>query len=493
MRLKTNVVISVVFACLLGFVWFHEIKGGEKRELEAERARQLVDFSDQEAQQLTIQGVDTTIVIERRGDEWIITEPISTGADVEAIDRYLRSLKESEIEGDPVLDSAAVAADPSALESYGLERPRLQVHLALSHSAKSNPDTLRFGNDTPTERFTYVQQTGANPEIRTIRAWRFDNLDKSVFDLRDRHVLHFDREQVTGLTLHRWDGAAGQRITAERSGAGWQITAPLQTAADDGAFDEMLTRVSNARISTFVHEVPTAANIDEAGLGTGNEFVRLSLQIGQDKEETHLRLGTKQDQGDHFAVDSSRRPIFVIDSTVVGYLVKSLDDLRDRQPFDLSKESVQGIDLVVDGETQFRAQRDSTGIGWLLTYPVDRQANDWRLNDLLTVLAEVRAEDFVADAEDILSLNVVDYGFDAPKLRMVLHMGAGESVFVEVVESQGVVYARRADVPTIFAVTEQSLQDLSPTLDEVSTLVSEVVSNADNQTQQLTPQQNSAQ
>ena len=87
MRLKTNVIISAVFACLLGFVWFHEIKGGEKRDLDAERARQLVDFSDQEAQRLTIQRVDTTIVIERRDDAWVITEPIDTGADAEAIDR----------------------------------------------------------------------------------------------------------------------------------------------------------------------------------------------------------------------------------------------------------------------------------------------------------------------------------------------------------------------------------------------------------------------
>ena len=493
MRLKTNVIISAVFACLLGFVWFHEIKGGEKRDLDAERARQLVDFSDQEAQRLTIQRVDTTIVIERRDDAWVITEPIDTGADAEAIDRYLRSLKESEIEGDAVVDSATVAADSSVLAVYGLERPRLRVHLALVQSAKGNPDTLRFGDDTPTERFTYVQQAGANPEIRTIRAWQFDSLDKSIFDLRDRHVLHFDREQVTGLTLHRRDEAGGQQITAERSGAVWHITAPLQTAADDAAFDEILTRVSNARISTFVHEIPTAANMDEMGLATGDEFVHLSLQIGEDKEEKHLFLGAKQDQGDHFAFDSGRKPIFVIDSTVVRYLVKSLDDLRDRQPFERLKEGVQGIDLVVAGETRFRAQRDSTGIGWLLTYPLDRQANDWRLNDLLTALAQLRVEDFVADAEDILSLNVVDYGFASPQLRMVLHMGAGESVFVEVVESQGAVYARRADVPAIFAVPQQSLQDLSPTLDEVSTLVSEVVSNADNQTQQLTPQQNSAQ
>ena len=54
MRLKTNVVISVLFIALLGFVYFYEIKGGEERRVEAERERQLLDFSDHEVQKLTI-------------------------------------------------------------------------------------------------------------------------------------------------------------------------------------------------------------------------------------------------------------------------------------------------------------------------------------------------------------------------------------------------------------------------------------------------------
>ncbi len=46
MGFKTNLIISAVFLGLLAFVYFHEIKGGEDRRLEAERAKQLVDFAD---------------------------------------------------------------------------------------------------------------------------------------------------------------------------------------------------------------------------------------------------------------------------------------------------------------------------------------------------------------------------------------------------------------------------------------------------------------
>ena len=43
MRLKTNLVISVFFIALLGFVYFYEIKGGEERRVEAERARRAAE------------------------------------------------------------------------------------------------------------------------------------------------------------------------------------------------------------------------------------------------------------------------------------------------------------------------------------------------------------------------------------------------------------------------------------------------------------------
>ena len=131
MRLKTNVVISVLFIALLGFVYFYEIKGGEERRVEAERERQLLDFSDHEVQKLTIDRGDTLLVLERQDDTWRLTSPVQTGADAEAVERYLRTLGETEVEGDPVRDSTAVAADPTILAEYGLEEPRLRVHIRL--------------------------------------------------------------------------------------------------------------------------------------------------------------------------------------------------------------------------------------------------------------------------------------------------------------------------------------------------------------------------
>ncbi|MBT6150255.1 MAG: DUF4340 domain-containing protein, partial [Gemmatimonadetes bacterium] len=306
MRLKTNFVISVVFAALLAFVYFYEIKGGDERELDAERARQVIDFSDHEAQRLTIAGPETTLVIERRETGWEIRQPIETHADSESIDRYLRNLKETEIEGEPVQDSAAVAGDSGLLAPYGLDSPRLSVHVALAPSAGTELDTLQFGIDTPTQRFTYVQLSGKNPEVRTVRAWRYDNLEKGLFDLRDRQVLHLDRDQVTELRLQRVGMAEEEQIVAMRRGGGWELTSPLKVAAEDAAVDEILNRLGNAKIESFIHEQPSEADLEQAGLAPDQHFIHLTLLEGEAHSERHLRVGSRQQRGDHYAMDVSR-------------------------------------------------------------------------------------------------------------------------------------------------------------------------------------------
>ena len=81
-----------------------------------------------------------------------------------------------------------------------------------------------MGADSPTDRFTYAQLQGDNPEIFVVRAWRFDNLDKRAFDLRDRRVLAFAKDEV--MQVQRWGtgwrgraGAGRARLANARAGS----------------------------------------------------------------------------------------------------------------------------------------------------------------------------------------------------------------------------------------------------------------------------------
>lgn len=464
MRLKTNLVISVLFVALLAFVYFHEIKGGEQRRSEAERTKKLLDFSEHEAVRLTVGRRDTTVVLEKADGAWRVVSPLATGADQSAVDRYLKNLRETEVEGDPLRDSAAVAAEPQVSAQYGLDRPRLRVVLELAGEAGTVPDTLRFGDDTPTDRYTYAQR-GGNPEVLRVRAWRFDNFDKGLFDLRDRRLLAFEPDDVRGLRLAR---AGESAIELEREGGHWRLTSPLARPADDGAVDGILSRVRNAEASEIIHEHPSDQDLAGCGLKGGEALVDATFWLGEDRAEKHLQVGREQAKGDHFARDTSHPQVFVIDSTVVRQLLQPVSELRDKHPFRVQAEQVDRVELRRGDQTVFSAQRDTAG-EWSLLEAEGLQPKGWRLNSLITDLNSLEAKAFVVDSSSMSGLALGPYGLDAPRFAiLVTQRGQPELELRVGAESAGDVFVMRADQPSVMRASSDDVRRLDLTAEDVA-------------------------
>ncbi|MBT4503796.1 MAG: DUF4340 domain-containing protein, partial [Gemmatimonadetes bacterium] len=293
MKFKTNLVIGAVFAALLAFVYFYEIKGGEERKAAAEKSKELLSFAESAARRLVVDRGDTTIVLEKKGGDWALTAPVEDAADQAAVERLLQNLKETERER-VIVDSADAVGKPEIAAPYGLDVPRLGILLETESGAF---DTVAFGNDTPTDRYTYVQQRGENPEIFVVRAWRFDNLDKGFFDLRDRRVLPFEKEEVEEVRL----ASAGGRIVLVREGAeGWSLKEPVEAPATESEVDGLLNRLKNANAEGFVAEEADSESLDEFGLAPITTL-EVSLLVGEERAEKRLRIGHAAEEGDYYA------------------------------------------------------------------------------------------------------------------------------------------------------------------------------------------------
>jgi hypothetical protein len=472
MRLKTNLVISLVFIALLGFVYIYEVKGGEDRQIAAERARQLLDFSTHEAQRVTIDRGDTVLVLERQGDAWRLTSPVHTDADAAAVERYLGAMGEIELEGDPLRDGAAVVADPTILTEYGLDNPRLRVHLDLLEDGVPL-DTLRFGDDTPTDRFTYVQRSGGttSPEVVRVRAWRFDNLNKTTFDLRDRSVLAFEASEVQRVRLQR---AGEPAIEASRSPAsGWQLDAPVARRADASLLNGMLKILQDAKTEEIVFEDPSPADLETIGLaGAGDVATELTLWIGDDRAEKRLLLGVAGDDGSQHARDTSRRHVFLADSTVVSQLRTPVDDLRNKRVLTVSSDSVATLSFEEGGVLLWSAQRD-TGGTWHLTEPVGREAKGWRFSGLLTDLDGLEATRFAADGDaagPAWDERLAVYGLDTPQWEIVVTRSDGSQARLQIGDRrEGEAFVVGDEVLSVSVVDDDVVEGLYLGLDDVST------------------------
>lgn len=447
MKFKTNAVIGLIFLALLAFVYFYEIKGGEERRQEAEKSKQLFAFQEGEAQQLALVRGDAALVLDKEASGWNLKEPVTDGADQEAVERYLRNLRECEREK-VLVDSAAANAEQAA--QYGLDAPRLTVRLQTEDGTEQ---VVAFGADSPTDRFTYAQLQGDNPAIFVVRAWRFDNLDKQAFDLRDRRVLAFAKDEV--MQVERW-GAGGGAMLA-RTAPDWQLREPVAARADADAVEGLLDKIDQAEIEAFVAEDPDAAALATYGLGEHASHVEIALLIGEDRAEKRLAIGGADDQGRWYARDASRPQVFLVDSTLVQELAKDLSDLRDKKPLRFEREQVDRIVLTRQAAVAFAADQD-TSEAWHLSEPSGRDAKSWKLNSLLSDLEQLEVEDFAAELP----------AEAAPAFRIEL-LGAGQAVLTaRFSQAAGTSYVQQEGDDAVYVVSDDDFAELDLSLDDVA-------------------------
>ena len=455
MRFKTNLVVGAVFAALLGFVYFHEIKGGEERQAAADKAKMLAEFSDHEAKRLVLDRGDTLVVLEKDAGDWRLTAPVAAAADGDAVERYLRNLRETERER-VVEDSAAVAADGALRAKYGLEGARLKIRLETTEAAL---DTFVFGADSPTERFAYMRRGGANPEIFTVRAWRYDNLNKGVFDLRDRRVLPFAKDEAVRVSLQAADGDA---VVLEKQAGSWRLLEPVEAEADAGAVDGLLGALEGAEAQAYADEAPDAGALATYGLAPA-ATVEVALLVGEERAEKRLAVGGLATGKRYYARDAARGAVFEADSSVVLGLLKTAADLRDRKPVRFERDAVD--DVTLEGRAgRLRALRDTAGV-WSIVEPEAREAKSWRFNSLLTELEGVEVSRFVADGvEDFAA-----HGLGAPALEIRLTAGGAEVGRYAFGAPEGEEAALRVfGMPSVFAVDAAVFEEVDLGLEDLA-------------------------
>ena len=447
MKFKTNIAIGAVFVALLAFVYFYEIKGGEERRQEAEKSKQLFVFQDDDAQRLELLRGDDALVLAKGTGGWNLSAPMTDGADQEAVERYLRNLRECEREK-VVVDSAAASAEEAA--QYGLDAPRLKVRLQTEDGGEQ---VVAFGADSPTDRFTYAQLQGDNPEIFVVRAWRFDNLDKRAFDLRDRRVLAFAKDEVMQVQRTGLGGA----VVVDRVDADWQMREPVAARADADAVDGLLDKIDQAEIEAFVAEEPDADSLATYGLGERTPHVEIALLVGADRAEKRLAIGGADEQGRWYARDASRPQVFLVDSTLVQELTKDIADLRDKEPLRFERDQVERIVLTRGTATAFAADKDTSGV-WHLSEPVGRDAKSWKLNSLLSDLEQLEVEGF---AEELPAEA-------APAFSIELH-GEGQALLIaRLSAAAGTSYLQQEGDDAVYVVSGDDFAELDLDIDDVA-------------------------
>jgi hypothetical protein len=175
---------------------------------------------------------------------------------------------------------------------------------------------LFIGEEMDDQR--YARDESRDP-VFLIPATLVQDLDKTSFDLRDKAVLRFEREQVDGLELISQD----RTIICQRDSANqWWMVAPESSAVKGWKMENILSSLSGLKVESFVEEAPR----DLFQYGLSSPRLRANL-MGQGSSLVSLLVG--KDKGEQVYVsDGTGTPVSLVAKRIVGILSTDLEDLK---------------------------------------------------------------------------------------------------------------------------------------------------------------------
>lgn len=392
MSSRKTIFLAIILVALGAYVYFYEIKGGEKRKAAAERAKRIFQVEKDSIDSIILQP--SNIHLKKMNDSWEITEPIKSKTEEWVINSLVTSLASAEKE-------RTIAEIPTEYEAYGFSDTSGQV--IFEHSGKA--DTLYIGEKNPTGSFVFARK-GGNPEIFLTKTTLYDNVKKSLFDLRDKTILDFETNDVNKVNLH----IGKNTFVASKHEDDWKLEKPAEYKGDKFTFNRILNKIKNSRVKEFVEENPKKLT----PYGLSKPRITVDLFIGENNTQKTLLIGNEKD-GNYFAKDESRNPVFLVDSTLFSTLdTLSLFDCRDKRINDFNTSDVNRVEFEYP-DIKVVCQRD-TSDNWQIIFPEEKKARNWKLSRILDTLKDLKAEEFIK----LRSENFEKFGFKNPRARITV-------------------------------------------------------------------------
>ena len=406
------------------------------------RDKTVLAFSRPDVTGVEIVAGGDTIVVEPDGPRWKMTRPSARPADGDAMGDLLEKLAAARVK-------EFVAEAPKSVTPYGLDKPlRLSVQTGKEKDRASK--TLLLGKTDDAKKGVYAMRAGESSVLLVPEeVWKA--VPKNVAVLRDKTVVAFDRDKVTGYEIESPKG----KVTVAKDKDGFRITAPEALAADQVEAGAVLTRLAGLRALGFVSD-------DASGIPKylAKPDVKITVQQEGAKAPVTLLLASSPDrrggQPTVYAAVAGRGPVALVDGTAVEQLGRGALDLRDRrlfadlQPKDIKKMRVKACGQMVVLERSGESE-------WKLIEPSKGTAKSAKAEDLLYMLRALRWEEIAAPNAEPAS----KWGLDAPTLEVTVYKADGkEAGTVTLGKKDGERYFLRSGGSPVYTIPARALGEI---------------------------------
>lgn len=400
----------------------------------------------------------STINCEKRDETWHVIHPLEAKADTQDIEDLLselRSLKVSTFEAD--------GADAQGqLEKFGLDAPRIQVELTDGDKTYAIDISASIPAENGTHGRVYVKTTVYQDAVYTVDEGIYHLLNKSIFDLRDKRVIDFQRTDTIRIEIKQ---DRETTVCTKNFDNIWELQTPTgKIKADAEAVDDLLFGVDSLKAAAFVDD--STANLASYGLATPS--IKVAFTQRGEEAPTVLGIGNYTQDGTVYVKAEQSPQVSRVKRPLIDKIAQGTAWLRDKRVLNFHIDDAIRLTSTLAGAPAFTCQR--LGTNWRLTAPVQEDANNAEVNAIIYALGDLRAAAFVGSKSTPTDSAT---GFSTPNVQLTVELRNQKVYTLHVgnqVDASGRFYARLQHEPNlIFLLDAELIPKLKTTLERIRT------------------------
>ena len=445
MKFKGTVWMAAAFLGIVLYYYLVDIPAEKEQSEEKERAEKILLFETGQVEEFILGKKNETLHLKRKGpDDWELLKPVRAKADTQTVSSFLSLLQSARF-------SRVVEDSAGDLAVYGLNDPSMKITLQLKDGGKK---TLLIGDDHPMNQTLYVKRAEEGRVL--LAAVNRKDLDKSLFDLRDKSLLQFKDEEVSGVKFHN----DGKSFELSKQNGQWEIVDRVEAKGDADEIKKFLRLVRSFKVKRFIEENPES--LKPYGLDAPSAWLTLVTE----KEGTPLTLlvGDKLEGEGFYGKIKSANNVVLFGLQLVETLSKKPVDFMSKILLAFKQESVSGIHLQT-GKEKILVVRDKENT-WKIIKPIEADADLSTINSLLFDLKAARVAEFVNTSIKTPEL----FGLNDAKRVLTVDLGDDKSWTLELGNKSSDdkhYFARRAGEASIFTIRSDTTDKLFRSLHDL--------------------------
>ncbi|MCL4477911.1 MAG: DUF4340 domain-containing protein [Deltaproteobacteria bacterium] len=277
--------------------------------------------------------------------KWIITHPIKTNVDTSTLNTFISVIQNLNYERN---------IGTGSLTSFGLSPASITATVT---SSDKKTYKLEIGNKTPINQDYYAMAYNGSKGIFTITKWVRDNMDKNLFDLRNKYVVKVGWNDVKSITFKK------KGITAyslAKNDNVWSFKKPSYNRIKNSIMNNMIFELANLKASNIIDNFT-----DIAKLGLERPLENIIITTMNNKQYD-IKIGNSVNNNEYAMLNDQKQHVYVILKSVLSAFDKPIGQMIDKKLLTQNQWNISSIMFVNNGSAVIlkknaKAQWDKNG------------------------------------------------------------------------------------------------------------------------------------